>query len=100
MARRAVDSGVEIAARTFNHMVRLPQLGCRQSLAWTAAIGPCLCGWIRSHRLRSPLLVRLAPNKAMQLTPSAPSRCVFQMRQWALAQLIAVVRWTLYAVIY
>jgi len=34
---------------------------------------------------------RLAPNKAMQLTPSAPSRCVFQMLQRASAQLIAVV---------
>jgi hypothetical protein len=32
------------------------------------------------------------PNKAMQLTPSALSRCVFQMLAWASAQLIAVVR--------
>src|SRR5689334_9781672 len=32
------------------------------------------------------------PNKAMQLTPSALSRCVFQMLVWASAQLIAVVR--------
>jgi hypothetical protein len=32
------------------------------------------------------------PNKAMQLTPSALSRCVFQMLLWASAQLIAVVR--------
>jgi hypothetical protein len=32
------------------------------------------------------------PNKAMQLTPSALSRCVFQMLLRASAQLIAVVR--------